>query len=187
VLCLLTLAVFGPEVWWAFLASTGATRAMVLEEGGTGWYKIQSAFSWVRMLGGSVPLAYAVQGAVTAPVVATTTWIWFVRAPFRLRAACLLIGSLLATPYLLDYDLVLLGPAIALLAAHGLEHGFRRWEVSALAFAWFVPLATRVLAFFGNVPGGLLAMAVLFVLAAGRAMREAPQSPTFSPIVTSSR
>ena len=179
-LTLVTLVLFGPEVWTAFLGSTELTRTIVLEAGGTGWYKIQSAFSWVRMLGGSVPLAYAVQSAVSAAVVATTAWLWFVRAPFRLRAACLLIGSLLATPYLLDYDLVLLGPAIALVAAHGLEHGFRRWEVTALAFAWLVPVATRALAFFGHVPGGLLAMAVLFLLTAGRAMREAPGGPSFS-------
>ena len=38
---------------------------MVLEAGDTGWHKIQSVFSVVRMWGGGVPLAYAVQGAVT--------------------------------------------------------------------------------------------------------------------------
>ncbi len=32
--------------------------------GGTGFHKIQSVFSWARMWGGSVPLAYAMQGAV---------------------------------------------------------------------------------------------------------------------------
>ena len=61
---LLALAVtlaFGPEVWSAFLASTKFTRTVVLEQGGTGWHKIQSVFSVVRMWGGSVPLAYALQ------------------------------------------------------------------------------------------------------------------------------
>ncbi len=181
ILTLATLVLFGPDVWTAFLASTELTRTVVLEAGGTGWYKIQSAFSWVRMLGGSVSLGYAIQAAVSAAAVAVTTWLWFVQAPFRLRAACLLIGSLLATPYLLDYDLVLLGPAMAFIVAHGLRHGFRRWEVTALAFAWLVPVATRALAFFGHVPGGLLAMAVLFVLTAGRAMREAPDGPHLQP------
>jgi hypothetical protein len=179
-LTLLTLLLFGPEVWAAFLGSTGLTRSVVLEAGGTGWYKIQSAFAWVRMLSGGVTVAYAVQGAVTAAVLATTSWLWFVHAPFRLRAACLLLGSLLATPYLLDYDLVLLGLAVAFLAAHGLEHGFRRWEITALAFAWIAPVAARALAFFAHVPGGLLAVAVLFVLASARACREAPAGPGLS-------
>ena len=59
-----TLA-FGTEVWTAFLASTEFTRSVVLEQGDTGWHKIQSVFSWVRMWGGGIALAYAVQGAVT--------------------------------------------------------------------------------------------------------------------------
>ena len=53
-----TLA-FGVEVWPAFLASTKFSRIVVLEQGGTGWYKIQSVFSWVRMWGGGIALAYA--------------------------------------------------------------------------------------------------------------------------------
>ena len=40
---------FGMDVWTAFFASTKFTRSVVLEQGGTGWYKIQSVFSWVRM------------------------------------------------------------------------------------------------------------------------------------------
>ena len=54
---LLALAVtlaFGTQVWTAFLASTHFTRTVVLEQGDTGWHKIQSVFSWVRMWGGGV-------------------------------------------------------------------------------------------------------------------------------------
>ena len=171
---LVSLAWYGPDVWSAFFASTHLTRTVVLEAGGTGWHKIQSAFSYVRMSGGSVSLAYAVQGAVSAAVIATTGWLWWVGAEFRLRAAALLTASLLATPYVLDYDMVLIGPAIALVASHGLEHGFRRWEKTVLALAWFVPIATRQLALLVHVPGGLTAMSLLFILIACRALRDAP-------------
>lgn len=171
VLAAATLTAFGTGPWAGFFETLDLTRTIVLEEGGTGWYKIQSVFSYVRMLGGPVALAYAVQGTATALVVAATTWIWRIRADPRLRGAALMIGALLATPYVLDYDMVLLGPAIAMVAGYGIENGFRRWERTALAFAWFVPVATRQLAFFGHVPGGLLAMAMLFVLVAGRALR----------------
>ncbi len=164
-----TLAAFGPGIWSAFAASLEPTRVVVIENGGTGWYKMQSAFSYVRMLGGSVPQAYAVQGAVTAAVLAATAWLWQSREAFELRAAALTVGAMLATPYMLDYDMVLLGPALCFLVRDGLAHGFRRWEKTALAFAWIVPVATRQLAFFGHVPGGLLAMSILFVLTLGRA------------------
>lgn len=173
-LAALSLALFGPGPWHAFLATAAETRVLVVENGATGWYKIGSAFAWARMLGASVAAAYMVQGVVAAGAVGATAWLWHARAPFRLRAACLLLGSLLATPYLLDYDLVLLGPAILFLAAHGLERGFRRWEASALALAWLVPVAARALAFFGHVPAAFGATAILFVLAAGRAIRETP-------------
>ena len=60
--CVATLALFGTKVWIAFAVSTTLTRHIVLEAGGTGWEKIQSVFSAVRMWGGSVDLAYAAQG-----------------------------------------------------------------------------------------------------------------------------
>src|SRR5215471_18470703 len=44
-----TLVLFGPQVWHAFAASTEFTRVVVLEMGNTGWQKIQSLFSAVRM------------------------------------------------------------------------------------------------------------------------------------------
>ena len=93
---LLALAVtfaFGIDVWSAFLASTKFTRTVVLEQGGTGWYKIQSVFSWVRMWGGGLALAYALQGAVMLAVAAALAWLWRSPAAYPLKAAGLLIGS----------------------------------------------------------------------------------------------
>ena len=187
VLVVAALAFFGAETWAAFFSSIESTRRIAVEDGATGWYKIQSIFAWVRMLGGSLPLAYAAQGFVSFCVTAATVWLWFIQAPMRLRAACLLLASLLSTPYLLDYDLVLLGPAIALLASYGLEHGFRRWEATALAFAWVVPIAARALAFFCQIPSGFLAVSILFILAASRAMRESAGEASVSRIAASWR
>ena len=92
-MALLALAVtlaFGVDVWTAFLASTKFTRTVMLEQGGTGWYKIQSVFSWVRMWGGGIDLAYALQGAVTILVAAALAWLWRSPAAFPLKAAALL-------------------------------------------------------------------------------------------------
>ncbi len=78
-LALITTLAFGVSVWDAFLASTHFTRIIVLEAGETGWHKIQSVFSLVRMWGGPVALAYAVQSAVTVTLAAALVWLW--RAP----------------------------------------------------------------------------------------------------------
>jgi hypothetical protein len=79
------------------------------------------------------------------------------------------IAALLATPYSLDYDLMVLAPAMAFLAAHGLARGFRPWEASALAVLWLVPLAARSVAQLTMIPLGVPAMLVMFTLILRRA------------------
>src|SRR5665213_469133 len=172
---LLALAVtlaFGVEVWTAFLASTTFTRTVVLEQGGTGWYKIQSVFSWVRMWGGPVDLAYVVQGAVTIVAAIALAWLWRARVSFAIQAAALLIGTILATPYSLDYDLMLLAPAIAFLAATGMNRGFVPWEKTLLAALWIVPLVTRSVAEAALIPLAVPVMLLAFGFLLHRAMAE---------------
>lgn len=174
-----TLA-FGPDIWAAFLASTRFTRLVVLEAGDTGWHKIQSVFSWVRMWGAPVPAAYTVQGLVTVVVAALLVRLWRGGAPYPLKAAALCVGTLLATPYSLDYDMMVLAPAIAFLAAHGLAVGFAPGEKTALAALWLCPLLARSVAQLALVPLGVLAMLAVFgliVLKAG-ALRGRRPNPT---------
>ena len=170
--CVATLALFGTKVWIAFAASTGLTRHIVLEAGATGWDKIQSLFSFVRMWGGSIDAAYAAQGALALAVAAGLIWLWRSNAAYELKAAALAAGALLATPYVLDYDLMMLAVAIAFYVRHGLERGFRDYEISLLAFVWIAPLLTRSLALAGGIPLGLIAQLVLFAMTLARARRE---------------
>jgi hypothetical protein len=172
-LVLATTLVFGTEVWRAFFASAHLTREVVLEAGDTGWHKIQSVFAWMRMWGGGVPLAYAVQGAVTLMLASALVWLWRSEAAFPLKAAALAIGAILATPYSLDYDLVALAPAIAFLAADGIMRGFIPWEKTALALLWFVPMFARIIAERTFLPLGVGMMFIVFVLVLRRARIQA--------------
>jgi alpha-1,2-mannosyltransferase len=54
----------GSGVWHAFADSMTFTQTVVLEQGGTGWEKIQSIFSAARMWGAEVQSVYAVQIAL---------------------------------------------------------------------------------------------------------------------------
>lgn len=162
-------AVFGIESWIAFGESTGFTRQVVLEAGGTGWQKIQSIFSAARMWGASVEIAYIAQFTVGALIAASLVWLWRSPAAFPLKAAALATGSLLATPYVLDYDMVVLAVSIAFLAAHGLDRGFRDYEISGLAAAWVAPLIARSVAGAIYLPLGLLVMTALYVVIMRRA------------------
>jgi alpha-1,2-mannosyltransferase len=169
-LALTVTMVFGIDVWSAFLASTKFTRDVVLEQGGTGWYKIQSVFSWVRMWGGAIGLAYAAQAAVTLAVAVALSWLWRSRVSFAMKAAALLIGTVLATPYVLDYDLMLLAPAIALLAADGMRRGFAPWDKTMLAALWLLPLVARSVAQTTVVPVAVLLLLLVFAVLLRRAI-----------------
>jgi hypothetical protein len=160
----------GGGVWHAFADSMTFTQTVVLEQGGTGWEKIQSIFSAVRMWGASVHGAYAAQTALLLMLAATLAWLWHSDAAFELKASALATASLLATPYVLDYDLVVLAVAIAFFARHGLSRGFRPFEISLLAAAWIVPLLSRGVAGATGLPLGLLVLLTLYVFTLRRAV-----------------
>lgn len=172
-LCAATYFAFGIGVWDAFRESMTFTREIVLEKGDTGFHKIQSVFAAFRLLGAPVTLAYAAQGIVFATAAACLVWLWRSEKAFALKAAALISGSMLATPYLLDYDLMIAAPAIAFLAAHGLTKGFAPYEKSALAFVFVAPLLTRTLAEQTYLPLGLFAVILLFGMVMRRAAQDA--------------
>ena len=171
-LAIITTLWLGTGIWQAFLGSTAFTRHVVLEQGGTGWEKIQSIFSAVSAWGASIPIAYAAQGALGLALAASIVWLWRSEAAFDLKASALATASLLATPYVLDYDLVVLAVTIAFFARHGLARGFRDWEITLLAFAWIVPLVSRGIASIVPVPLGLIAMLALYAITLRRAARD---------------
>ena len=168
-LVLAATLVFGVTVWQAFIDGSGYTRHVVLEAGQTGWHKIQTVFAWARMWGAPLPLAYAIQIVVTLVVAAGVVWLWRSATSMRVKAAGLIIASLLATPYSLDYDLMVLSPAIAFWASDGLSRGFRPWEKTILAALWIVPMIARTLAEATSIPLTAPLLLVAFVLLLRRA------------------
>ncbi len=183
VLTLVTTLAFGPEVWPAFKASTEFSRTVVLEQGQTGWQKIQSVFSWARMWGASIPLAYALQGALTIAIGVAIVRLWRSAAAPALKSAALCLAAILATPYSLDYDMMVLAPAIAFFTVDGLRRGFGPWEKTCLAALWLVPLLTRSIAQATLIPLGVPAMLVTFTLLLRRAEHECALSPASIPAV----
>jgi hypothetical protein len=162
ILVLAITAAFGTEIWQAFLNSMTFTREVVLERGDTGWHKIQSAFAWARMWGAPVGVAYLVQATVTLCIGVALVWLWRTAASFPLKAAALLIATLLATPYSLDYDLMLLAPAIAFLVVDSMQRGFAPWQKTLLAALWLMPLIARSVAQAALVPLAVPLMLLVF-------------------------
>jgi hypothetical protein len=179
----ISFATLGGGVWHAFVDSMNFTQTVVLEQGGTGWEKIQSAFSAARNWGADIGTAYAIQTALGVMLAASLAWLWHSEAAFELKASALATASLLATPYVLDYDLVVLAVAIAFLARHGLARGFRDYEISLLAATWIVPLLSRGVAGATGVPLGLIVMLMLYGFTLKRALRDRESVKVSAPRV----
>src|SRR5260370_1360217 len=83
---------------------------LLLEQGEVGFEKLQSVYAAVRMWGGGISLAYMVQGAASVVAVCSVAWIWRSSRDRDLKAALLTAAALLASPHVLDYDLMILAP-----------------------------------------------------------------------------
>jgi len=158
-----TLLFWGWPVWQAFIDSLPLTRDVVLEQGRTGWYKIMSPFSAVRMWGGSMSAAYAVQSVFTAIAMAAVAFL-SLRDNAKLRNAAVAAAVILSTPYVLDYDFVVLGLGIAWLWLDGEEEGFLAWDRTLMALCWVAPLAARQIAHFTYLPVGLATVLVMLAI-----------------------
>ena len=176
----LTTLAFGGEIWWLFAASTETSRKLLLEQGDVGFEKLQSVFAAIRMWGGGISLAYAVQSIASLIAIGGVVWSWRSSADREVKAALLIVATLLGSPHVLDYDLTIFAPAIAFLVAAGCARHFRDYDISLMAAAWIVPLIARAVAGSTGVPVGLFAIVALYAVA----MRRATEARTISGIAS---
>jgi hypothetical protein len=162
VLVVLVVLVFGSDVVAAFLDSLAFTRSELMDAGGPGWAKLQTAFAWIRLWGGPAALAYWIQGVVTISCAAAVAWLWHRRAVFAWQAAALCVATVLAAPFALDYDMTVLAIAIVWLAVDGIQRGFTPWLKTALALLWLTPLVARPAALLAHLPLGFFATLAMF-------------------------
>ena len=87
-------------------------------------------------------------------------------------------AALLASPFLLDYDLVLLAIPLAWVARDSLRTGFLPWEKIILAVAFVMPIVSRSIATYAGIPLAPLVIAAVFILVLRRAGRTAPAPAT---------
>jgi len=99
---------FGTESWLAFFHGLPRFSQAHFVEGKGTWWKLQSIYSMVRYFGGTEQLAWACQFVLTASAAVGLALIWRSRLPYTLKAAAVAAGTLLATPYLFMYDMVVL-------------------------------------------------------------------------------
>ena len=156
---------FGTESWQAFFHWMPTFSQAFLTEGKATWWKLQSLFSLVRYFGGSESMAWGFHWVLTASVASVLVVMWRGRVSYSLKAAALAAGTLLTTPYLFMYDMMVLAIPVAFLVRIGLASGFRPYELPALGCA----LALIVSFVFTGVPVGLGATLIVAGLVLRRA------------------
>ncbi len=155
---------FGADVWPHWLDSAGPAQA-AMAGGAIGFGKMQSLFAALRLIGVPVSLAYAAQAVLAIAVAGLLAKVAVKKGLTRQVAAATLAGALLATPFVLDYDFVVLAfPLIVL--AQGVAMPWER-TIAALAFA--APAFARPLGVLIGVPIAPVIVLALFLVLLRRA------------------
>lgn len=108
----LATIVYGMAVWTSFL---GAVReaGTFLAGGHYPMYRMSSAYAFFLTIGVPAPAALTAHFALAAVAASLLIWTALARIAFRHRAALVCVLSLFVSPYNYDYDLALIGIALA--------------------------------------------------------------------------
>jgi alpha-1,2-mannosyltransferase len=173
-LAVLSWLLLGTGPWRGFLNDIGDARLMI-EGGMLDQSKMQGVFTAARMLHAGIATAYAIQAGIALVVFACLAVLCFRRPGARAEAAAMSVAAMLCTPYLVDYDLPLLAPAMAWLAAEACRFQWRPGEKYVLLAAYLLPLLARGVALRTGLVIAPLVMAALFLAVSRRAIGAATQ------------
>ena len=154
----ISVAVFGLEAWRNYFQLTTGLQVSVLEHvDGLGTAMVTSVMvSVARTFGVSLQAGLALQIAAAVPVIAVAMWAVRQTTDPARRATVLVAATLLATPYVMVYDL----PALTAVMAWRLfgSRPIGPFRSAILFAAWLLPLGTIYL----SMTGFAVAPLVLF-------------------------
>lgn len=150
-----TAVLFGPDVWLAFWHKVVPQQQWLTAHGeGLLMVMVASVFYGARLVHLPEAFAWAIQGVVAALAVGAIVWAFWKPRDRALALSLLITATFLVTPYILNYDMVVLGFAVALLRERADNTMADHWLLIAvwtlpvammLAGAAFIPLAPLVL------------------------------------------
>ena len=107
---------FGPDIWWEYLRKVGPQQHWLLINGsGTLLLMVSSAFVNARLVHLPLDTAWAVQALSSSCAVAMVTWTFWRKRDPSLSLALLVTATFLFSPWMLNYDMVVLGWVVILL------------------------------------------------------------------------
>jgi hypothetical protein len=176
VLAGVSVLVFGIAPWRAFLSNL-AWVTELLESGALPWARMPSVYVSARLLGFDTVIVRGLQIVAAVGAVATVCAIWYRRAPLCWRGAAIAAALPLVTPYVFDYDLVLLAFAMGWLLDACLRDGWRTGDTALLIGVWIGPALSWPFMQHGGPPFLPLVFALLLAAVWRRAFPSADLSP----------
>lgn len=167
-LCALSWLLLGDAAGRGFLDIAPLARA-TLEAGLVDPAKMVSTFAAMRWLHSGIGLAYAVQAVVTVGTGILLARTLARRPGGHAEGAMLAAAAMLATPFLLDYDLMVLALPLAWVMAEAQREGWQPWEKLALLAAYALPMIARPIAMKVGIPLAPLVLVGLLVVVTRRA------------------
>ncbi len=166
-LFIVTSLVYGPEIWQVFLLHSQVVRTLILEQGTGISHRMISVFVLLRHMSASLGIAYAAQSVATVIVAALVALVWRSTASETLKHCSLVLGIVLATPYVFDYDLTFLAFVPLWLSR---EDGVPRWRLHGVILT-LLPILAAPLAKQTSAAAGILFLVPLFAIVARAALR----------------
>ncbi|MFT8718407.1 glycosyltransferase family 87 protein [Acetobacter sp.] len=146
-LLLTSLLVSGLKPWLAWHDRLAILRQVILEDGTGVMHRMISIFVLVRHAGMSVITAYEAQTIATVIGATLLVLIWHKSVAFQWKATALIYAILTTTPYVSDYDCVMLAFPCAWLWSTANSHDRLALSISAL-----VPITAAAIARGTGVP-----------------------------------
>ena len=172
-----SIAVYGTHSITLFLSSLQDTNSYTAQ-GFLPWQQMASAFAMLRQAHLGIAPAYVIQACFALVGAGTVAWIWRNAQALETRAAALVAGTFMVSPYIFNYDAVWLGIPIALLTLKGLRDGWLRWEREILFACWLYPALGDLSGYLLRIDFGPLVFVALLFVAVRRASWEKSVSPT---------
>lgn len=186
----LTVMLYGIGPWFAWLDQIRESAGYLTAEAHP-FAKVPSVFVFVYRLSLNADAAYIAQLVSGVAGLAVGVWVWR-HSRHRMARVMALIGAIgLATPYVYDYDLVILLPVFTGVWDRAMVRGTSWQDYGVLLGLWIAPLALWILVPplsavtgmtqpYGVQPGALLFL-ILTAVAYVRARHHPHPRPDYSP------
>lgn len=159
---LVSTFLFGPEIWSAFLNSARESSNF-LKEGYYPLYRMVSIYATLHTIGVPSRIAFIIQGALATAALGMIFWAWQKKWSRHQMLAVATMSSLFISPYAYDYDLQILGLALALLMSDLCKYSSGRQLIFILISAWLSTQSFFLSFIFGSGTIALNSLALLFI------------------------